>query len=115
MNSWLRSKPAPPPPQVGCWDGTVALWRLQPEETADGGGGQGTEAAEPPLPPPPPATQVLLMHMKADPQPLRAVAWAPPDLAAEATGGLGRHVFLTAGHTGDAAIWDARCVLGHRV
>ena len=84
------------PVQVGCWDGTVALWRLQPGEGLRPTGGRQ------------PATPVLLMHMKADPMPLRAVAWAPPSLAGHAPGGMGRNIFLTAGHSGVIAIWDAR-------
>ena len=94
---------------MGCWDGTVALWRLQPAAPAAAapGSSQGTGYT-----PPPPATPVLLMHMKADPQPLRCVAWPPAALAAAAGGGLGRHVFMTAGHAGSVAIWDARWASG---
>ena len=80
--------------QVGCWDGTVAVWRLQPENTA---GGSTV-----------PATPILLSHTRADPSPVRAVAWAPPALAASAADGLGRAVYMAAGNQGALSIWDAR-------
>ena len=86
------------PLQVGCWDGTVAVWRLQPEEAADASpGGRSV-----------PATGVLLSHARTDPSPLRAVAWAPAVLAASAADGLGRAVYMAAGNQGALSIWDAR-------
>ena len=85
---------------MGCWDGSVALWRLQPAEIL--------HPAKPNGHHPPPATPVLLVHSQAEALPLRTVAWAPAGLANSAPGGLGRHVFLTAGHSGSICIWDAR-------
>jgi hypothetical protein len=83
--------------QAGCWDGTVAIWRLQPDENTSAVGGSV------------PATPVLLSHARADPSPLRAVAWAPAALAASAADSLGRAVHMTAGNQGALSIWDARC------
>ena len=82
--------------QVGCSDGTVAVWRLQPDEQSSA---DGTV----------PVTPVLLSHASCDPSPLRAVAWAPPALAAAAADGLGRAVYMAAGHQGALSIWDVRC------
>ena len=82
---------------MGCSDGTVAVWRLQPDEQSSD---DSTTV---------PVTAVLLSHSCCDPSPLRAVAWAPPALAAGAADGLGRAVYMAAGHQGTLSIWDARC------
>lgn len=85
--------------QVGCWDGTAAIYQLQPP--ARGGAAGGAPSLE------------LLLHCRADAMPLRGVAWMPAGLAeAEAEAGAGagaaRNVFLTAGHSGCVRIFDAR-------
>ena len=81
--------------QVGCSDGSVAVWRLQPEA-------QASDRSTVPV------TPVLLSHACCDPSPLRAMAWAPTALAAAAADGLGRAVYMAAGHQGALSIWDAR-------
>ena len=91
----IASVSVPSALQVGCADGTVAVWRLQP----DGDAGEGNTL---------PVTPVLLSHATGDPSPLLAVAWAPPALAASAPDGLGRAIFMAAGHQGAISIWDAR-------
>lgn len=68
--SWLH--------QVGCWDGTVAVVRLQPSATP--GNGQSTRdmgsqqaQSDSPLQ----HDMVVLTHFQADPLPIRAIAWCP--------------------------------------
>ena len=80
---------------MGCADGTVAVWRMQPD-------GESRDGSTPPV------TPVLLSHARGDPAPLRAVAWAPPALAASAADGLGRAIYMAAGHQGALSLWDAR-------
>ena len=71
--------------QVGFWDGSVAVVRLQPstapspptpavpeeEQVASAGSGPDRELQR---------DMVLLTHFQVDPLPLRAVAWCPPQV-----------------------------------
>lgn len=75
--------------QMGCWDGTVALWKLP-------------TAAGSPL--------QLLSHFLADSVPIRTIAWAPPHKDGTIDS-HGRHCFLTAGHASSMKIWDVRSAL----
>ena len=78
--------------QAACWDGSAAVWRLDPD--APGG-------AEP-------ATLTLLVRFRADAAPLRAALWVPREAALEMGTAMdpGRHLVLTAGHAGSLKFWD---------
>ena len=72
-------------PQVGFWDGSVAVVRLQPgtallpSTTAvleeEGAAAAGSNPCRSPQ-----HDMVLLTHFQVDPSPLRAVAWCPPQV-----------------------------------
>ena len=108
---------------VGCWDGSVAVLRMAPEQPvppaqqqqqqqqqeqqqqqqqggpgSSGGGGAGMHGLE------------LLAHFSADVLPLRALRWVPPAACAAAVDGLERCLFMTGGHEGVLRVWDVRCV-----
>jgi hypothetical protein len=111
---------------VGCWDGSVAVLRLNPSAggpaaataqaqwlaaagAAAGAGGAAPElAALTPPPPPPPLGMDLLAHFPADTLPLRAARWAPPGAPYLTLEDPHRLTFLTAGHEGAVKVWDAR-------
>ena len=112
--SWLclpAGNPAEPltcPPmpcvQAGCWDGTVALFRLGPPPA------QGTS-------PQPPdrgslAGLEVLSHFTASTDAVRVVAWAPDEDGAdgEGPGSSWGALFAVAGHAQQISIWDARCL-----
>lgn len=80
--------------QSACWDGSAAVWRLDPDAPS---GAQ-------------PAALYLLAHFRADATPLRAAVWVPREAALEmgAAGDPGRHMVLTAGHAGLLKFWDIR-------
>ena len=72
-------------PQVGFWDGSVAVVRLQPgspllpstiavpqEELVQSVGSSSERELQ--------HDMVLLTHFQVDPSPLRAVAWCPPQV-----------------------------------
>ncbi|EFN53310.1 hypothetical protein CHLNCDRAFT_136985 [Chlorella variabilis] len=122
---WL---PAPPHDllAVGCWDGSLALFKLtpgQPRPQQNGGlqpqqqqqqhqhqqvdsgssgggrgssGGGGMHGLE------------LLSHFSADALPLRAVRWVPAAACGGTIDMLHRHILLTAGHEGCLRVWDLR-------
>lgn len=79
--------------QAACWDGSAAVWRLDPD--APGGAA--------------PAAMQLLVRFRADAAPLRTAVWVPREAALEmgAAGDPGRHLVLTAGHAGSLKFWDA--------
>ena len=70
--------------QVGFWDGSVAVVRLQPGATPstttaaleeEGVAAAGSNPSRSPQ-----HDMVLLTHFQVDPSPLRAVAWCPPQV-----------------------------------
>ena len=64
--------------QVGCWDGTVAVIRLQPSVTQPHHQQEQGSSSEPEKPKQPlQHDMVVLTHFQADPLPIRAVAWCP--------------------------------------
>ena len=73
--------------QVGFWDGSVAVVRLQPTTPTSNThisspqgsqqAGQLREAQH---------DMVVLTHFQVDPTPLRAVAWCPPQVHAHSSG-----------------------------
>ncbi|KAG6554196.1 hypothetical protein Mapa_004112 [Marchantia paleacea] len=68
---------------VGFHDASVGVWKFVPDF---------------------PATETRpLMFFQADALPLRSVAWAP-----EGSGPQGRHLIVTAGHSGWVKFWDLR-------
>ncbi|KAL2642310.1 hypothetical protein R1flu_009897 [Riccia fluitans] len=68
---------------VGYHDASVAVWKFVPKF---------------------PATDTRpLMFFRADSLPLRSVAWAP-----DGSGPQGRHLIVTAGHSGWVKFWDLR-------
>ncbi|OAE32821.1 hypothetical protein AXG93_786s1200 [Marchantia polymorpha subsp. ruderalis] len=71
---------------VGFHDASVGVWEFVPDF---------------------PATETRpLMLFQADALPLRSVAWAP-----EGSGPQGRHLIVTAGHSGWVKFWDLRSLL----
>ena len=87
-------------PQVGCWDGSVAVWRIPPEQPGSGSARSSSSS---------PALELqLLSHVMADTVAIRSVAWAPAQATGESSDLAGRHIFLTAGHSSLVKFWDAR-------
>lgn len=67
--------------QVGCWDGSLAVVRLQPNSapsTPDLSSLQTSQQAQ--LCRKAQHDMVVLSHFQAEPTPLRAVAWCPPQV-----------------------------------
>ena len=79
--------------QVGFWDGSVAVVRLQP---STGSTASGTTASEGQAASPAGISShrelqhdmVVLTHFQVDPTPLRAVAWCPPQVNPPPSGPL---------------------------
>lgn len=108
---------------IGCWDGTVAIAKLDPTSTEDlnipsepvnGTDVAMLEAAASPgsiINTPRAARPVglrLLCHFPAETQPLRAAKWLP---AGEGSGSIdfaNRFMFLTVGHEATIRVWDSR-------
>lgn len=91
---------------VACWDGTVAIAKLEPTLMS-----AATEGTGVPLPGSigaRPTGMRLLCHFQADTQPLRAAWWLPAGFGAGSIDHAHRYIFLTAGHEGTIKIWDAR-------
>lgn len=96
----LQARPAEQPhhglalaaAQAACWDGSAAVWRLDP--------GAPASAA--------PAALELLVRFRADAAPLRAALWVPREAALDMGTAMdpGRHLVLTAGHAGSLKFWD---------
>ena len=86
--------------QVGCWDGSVAVWRIPPEQP----GSASARSSSSPVP----LQLQLLSHIMADTVAIRSVAWAPVEAAGESSDLSSRHIFLTAGHSSLVKFWDAR-------
>lgn len=94
----------PEPPHdlllIGCWDGSVAVAKLQPGSGQRDGGVSDADA--------PPLGMHVLLHFPADTQPLRAVRWLPAGIGTRSIDFAHRYLFLTAGHEGSVKIWDSR-------
>ena len=93
---------------IGCWDGTVAVAKLEPRSDDD-------DAARTTHIIPPGSNTIggrplglrLLCHFPADAQPIRVAKWLPA--AAPVASDLAhRFIFLTAGHEGIVKVWDYR-------
>ena len=78
--------------QAACWDGSAAVWRVDPDAPAGAA----------------PAALTLLVRFRADAAPLRAAVWVPREAALEMGTAMdpGRHLALTAGHAGSLKFWD---------
>jgi general transcription factor 3C polypeptide 2 len=108
---------------IGCWDGTVAIAKLDPENSEYLGTaaeqGNGTDVAMMEAAASPgsiinttraarPVGLRLLCHFPAETQPLRAAKWLP---AGEGSGSIdfaNRFMFLTVGHEATIRVWDSR-------
>ena len=106
---------------VGCWDGSVALFKLSPGQPrpqaqapgsggnasgsggdaggAGGGGGGGSSSM---------FGLELLCQFSADALPLRTLRWLPPGACSETIDLLHRHILLTGGNEGVLRLWDLR-------
>jgi len=113
---------------VGCWDGSVAICRLEPGVAGSSGDKYGDGDDDMEIDGTPsnsgsgssrrtkraiygsePRGMKLLAKFSAECIPLRALKWAPPSACqGNDIAGVGRHCFLTAGHEGIVKIWDAR-------
>lgn len=69
--------------QVGCWDGTAAIFQMQPDAASDApanaNGPQGDDATTAQQQPTMWGMRALC-HFLADPTPVRALAWLPPQV-----------------------------------
>ena len=93
---------------MGCWDGTVALFRVEPPSTdpkppssSSSSSSSGLQGME------------LLSHHSASTDAVRAVAWAPPpgglgEEAGAEEGGQWGSLFAVAGQAQQVTVWDAR-------
>ena len=92
------------PAQVGCWDGTIALFKVKPatapstspkSHSSSSSGLQGME---------------LLSHYSASTDAVRAVVWAPPggEGAGGEEAGQWGSLFAVAGQAQQVTVWDAR-------
>jgi len=96
---------------VGCWDGSVALFRLLPNQPAQPVGpaagsstnGTGSTSSTSGM-----YGMELLCHYFADVLPLRALRWVPPAACQSTVDGLERYLILTGGHEGTLRLWDLR-------
>ena len=71
---------APAMLQVGFWDGTVAVIRLQPSDAAAAVElSDQTQGASQDVPQQ--HGMVVLSHFQVEPLPIRAVAWCPPQVS----------------------------------
>ncbi len=78
--------------QIGSWDGSVAQWKVV--------AGEGPQKD---------AMNVeLLLHFPALDGPVRALAWAPPEVATAAGDLAHRHLFAVVGHSDKLSVWDTR-------
>jgi WD40 repeat protein len=101
---------------IGCWDGTVAIVKLDPscEGTTSGGGDVAmAEAASPgsiinTTRATRPVGFRLLCHFPAETQPLRAAKWLPAGEGSASIDYANRFMFLTVGHEATIRVWDAR-------
>lgn len=105
---------------VGCWDGSVAICRLEPGGTddidGDGDGymeidgvpSGGNRRRKKAIYGSEPRGMKLLAKFSAECIPLRALKWAPPSACQGDVSGVSRHCFLTAGHEGTLRVWDSR-------
>ncbi len=100
---------------VGCWDGSVAVFKLAPGQqrqqqagpnggTTSNGSGNGSGSSA--------SGQMfgleLLCHFTADVLPLRALRWLPPGPPSGTIDLLHRHILLTGGNEGVLRLWDVR-------
>lgn len=86
--------------QAGCWDGSVALWRVAQQQPG-AGAALGGDAA---------CSMQLLLHFEALDGPVRALAWAPAGANGDACGpgDARRHLFAAVGHSDRLRVWDTR-------
>ena len=87
-------------PQVGHWDGSVAVLQIPGPETPTLSSSGPNELS-----------LDRLCHIVADQAPLRTVAWLPQLAANHVRDTTARHIFATAGHSATIKIWDSRCVM----
>ena len=98
---------------VGCWDGSVAVFKLAPgqqqRQQQQGGGASGgsngiaSESSSSQL-----FGLELLCHFSADVLPLRSLRWLPPGPPDGTIDLLHRHILLTGGNEGVLRLWDLR-------
>lgn len=87
---------------LACWDGTVAIARLNAGKKGPGSVGREADKNGRLY------GMELLCHFPADFQPLRAAKWLPAGTANNSLDKANRYIFATAGHEGTIKIWDAR-------
>lgn len=100
---------------IGCWDGTVAIAKLDStssecvgtdvamiEAAASPGSIINTTRATRPV------GLHLLCHFPAETQPLRAVKWLPAGAGSSSIDYANRFMFLTVGHEATIRVWDSR-------
>ena len=89
--------------QVGCWDGTLALYSVQPAQS------QGCDCSQADLDSASTHGLMLLLHFTASREAIRAVAWPPPRPEASSATACQGQLFAAAGQGQGISIWDARC------
>ena len=89
--------------QVGCWDGTVALFRVKAASSHStlGSGASSDEGLQ---------GMELLSHYSASTDAVRAVIWAPSEVGdgGAAEGCQWGTLFAVAGQAQQVTVWDAR-------
>eukprot|EP00898_Chlorokybus_atmophyticus_P006899 jgi/Chlat1/720/Chrsp104S01200 len=76
---------------AACQDGSAMVWRLSGSSGANQVGGEGAR---------------LIMHVKADSEPLRGIAWTP--FCSSAADSEPPYIFATTGHHNTLTFWDRR-------
>lgn len=89
-----------PADQGGCWDGTIACWRVGALLASAGDLGSSAGPGQRSL--------QLLLHFPAADGPVRALAWAPAQLAGTTSDSAHRHLVAAVGHTTYLRVWDLR-------
>ena len=94
--------------QVGCYDGTVGLFAVEPAQSQQQPAASAAQLGGASC-----GGLTLLLHFAASRDPVRAVAWAPPSTAEPAADGTcqGR-LFAVAGQGQGVSIWDSRWAQG---
>ena len=89
--------------QAGCWDGSLACFKLGSAAGSPSCLGNSANGALR-------LSMELLLHFPASDGPVRGLAWAPAELAGATSDNAHRHLFAVVGHALHLRVWDLRHV-----